>query len=45
MEAVQVLAKEGTQLALKQAEIKEKEALLEEEHWQEEGKVVEAEQE
>ncbi|KAF8240161.1 hypothetical protein L208DRAFT_1215000, partial [Tricholoma matsutake] len=37
------LLREGTQLALRQAEIEMKEALLEEKHWQEEGKVVEAE--
>jgi hypothetical protein len=38
------LPREGTQLALRQAEIEMKEALLEEEHRREEGKVVEAEQ-
>ena len=39
------LPREGTQLALKQAKIEEKEALLEKKHWWEEGKIVEAEQE
>jgi len=37
------LPREGTELALKQAEIEEREALLEEERWREEGKIVEAE--
>jgi hypothetical protein len=35
--------REGTELALKQAEVEEREALLEEERWRAEGKIVEEE--